>query len=280
MSNSGETAISDDARRRLVRQTRDIWEQTAANWDKQPGSSDGLHHRLLQPTVDGLLAPAPGERILEIACGNGALARHLAGFGADVVATDYAETFIARARKEPQPGESRIDFRVVDATSERELQALGRHAFEAAVCHMALTDMAVIEPLFWALPRLLKPGGRFVFTIMHPCFNHAGSRFVATESSGEAASDTHTSLSIARYLQVPNSPSRRPGTSEVRPISFHRPLSEILNAAFNAGMVMDAVAEPSYRDARPANDPLSWANLPDVPPVFAARFRPAGIVAR
>ncbi len=36
---------------------------------------------------------------------------------------------------------------------------------------MALMDMADIEPLFSALRELLKPGGRFVFTVCHPAFN-------------------------------------------------------------------------------------------------------------
>ena len=60
-----------------------------------------------------------------------------------------------------------------------------------------------------------------------------------------------------------------------RPITFHRPLSEILNAAFNAGLVMDGAAEPAYRPNARVTNPLSWGSLPDIPPIFAARFRTA-----
>ncbi len=91
----------DPARRQLVNQTREIWEQNAAFWDERLGEGDEFQKHLVAPTVDGLLGLSPGERILEIACGNGSFARHLASLGAEVVATDYSETFIARARKRP-----------------------------------------------------------------------------------------------------------------------------------------------------------------------------------
>jgi SAM-dependent methyltransferase len=267
-------------RRKLVSETRKIWEQNAAFWDERLGEGDEFQKRLVVPVVDGLLGAAPGERILEIACGNGAFARHLAALGAEVVATDYSETFIARARKRPQMGGRKIDFQVIDATDERALIALGRREFDAAVCNMSLTDMAAIEPLFWAIPRLLKPGGRFVFTIMHPCFNHAGSRFLAEEESCDDGLRTRYSLKVNAYLDVPGS---RDITAEGQPMShftFHRPLSEILNAAFNAGLVMDGVAEPAYAGGGTAQRLLSWMNMPNIPPVFAARFRPSGMIDR
>jgi SAM-dependent methyltransferase len=36
-------------------------------------------------------------------------------------------------------------------------------------------DMAQIDPLFRALARLVRPGGRFVFVLCHPCFNQGGA---------------------------------------------------------------------------------------------------------
>ena len=279
-SNLPTSTETDDQRRQLVQQTREVWEQNAAFWDERLGEGDEFQKRLVIPTVEGLLAPGPGERILEIACGNGSFARRLAGHGAEVVATDYSETFIARARKRTQPTGRRVDFRVVDATDERALLELGTREFDAAVCNMSLSDMASIEPLFWAIPRLLKTSGRFVFTIMHPCFNHGGSRFVAEEESCNDGLRTRHALRVDNYLDVPDG---RGVTAEGQPAShftFHRPLSEILNAAFNAGLVLDGVAEPAYPDGSGSTHMLSWGNLPNIPPVFAARFRPSGSVVR
>jgi 2-polyprenyl-3-methyl-5-hydroxy-6-metoxy-1,4-benzoquinol methylase len=264
-------------RRNLVRETHATWERRAAIGDDLAPDN---HHRLVMPALDGLLAPSAGERILEIACGTGALARHISSLGAEVVATDFAETYIARARKFPQPAGRHIDYRVVDATDEKALKALGRHAFHAAVCNMSLSDIATIDPLFRAVPYLLAPGGRFVFTIPHPGFNHGASRIVAvTDHSGDEPA-TAFALSIDRYLRVPDSRGRLALTPPGTTLTFHRPLSEILNAAFNAGLVMDGIAEPAYPASSSGGRQHSWANLPDIPPILAARFRPGGGVDR
>ncbi len=262
-------------RRALIDRTRQSWEQNASFWDERMGEGDAVQRGLVAPAVEGMLRPAAGERILDVACGNGSFARHLSRQGVHVVACDFAETFIARARKRDRGLVPAIDYRVVDATNERELLELGQRGFDAVVCTMALMDMADIAPLFWAIPRLLKPDGRFVFTIHHPCFNHAGSRFTAETDQPEAEAGVTYSLRLSNYLNVePVEGVVLAGQPEPT-YTFHRPLSEILNAAFNAGLVMDGVAEPAFPERTTSAKAFSWASLPAVPPVFAARFRPA-----
>ena len=80
---------------------------------------------------------------------------------------------IQRARKRTSPADGDIDYRVLDANDEERMAALGRERFDSALSNMALFDMAEIEPLFRVLFTLLKSGGCFVFSMMHPCFNQA-----------------------------------------------------------------------------------------------------------
>ena len=63
-----------------------------------------------------------------------------------------------------------VEFERVDATDFDALVALGEEKFDAINCTMGLMNMASLTPLARALPRLLKPGGRFVFVIAHPAF--------------------------------------------------------------------------------------------------------------
>ncbi len=256
------------------RRVRAIWEEIAPFWDERMGDGNDFHSRLVGPTVEGLLKVASGETVLDIACGNGVFARRLADLGAHVVACDFAETFLERARARDEGSGRDIDYRVVDATDERALLRLGERRFDAAVCNMALMDMVAIEPLFRAIPRLLKPAGRFVFTVQHPCFNNNGIRFAAEEEDREGRLVVTHSLRITDYLGIP--PGRVLGIvgQPEAHYYFHRPLSELLNAAFDAGLVMDGVAEPAFPAGSPASHTFSWANHPTIPPVFAARFRP------
>jgi hypothetical protein len=55
---------------------------------------------------------------------------------------------------------------------------------------MALFDMADIETLFGTLPKRLKPGGTFVFSLTHRAFNNASSMHVAEEMDLEGESKT------------------------------------------------------------------------------------------
>jgi SAM-dependent methyltransferase len=169
-------------------EARDIWDANAAFWDAHMGDTgNDFHRQLVAPAAERLLAVRPGETVLEIACGSGLFARRLAELGARVVATDFSRVFLERARvRVGEWAAERIEFCLMDATDSVQLMALGERRFDAAVCNMALMDMAEIEPLFGALARLLAPGprGRFVFTLSHPCFNTTGCARMVEETDG------------------------------------------------------------------------------------------------
>jgi ubiquinone/menaquinone biosynthesis C-methylase UbiE len=261
----------------LNRDVRAIWDRKAAFWDERMGDGNLFQRVLLSPAIERLLEVRPDQRILEVACGNGALARRLAGLGARVVATDFSAAFLdlARARSTGHP--ERIEYALVDATEERALLALGEGGFDSAVANMALMDMATIDPLLRALTRLLKPEGRFVFSVLHPAFNIAGATTLALEQGdheGRMVSTYH--VKISNYLHVP--PLLGAGMpDELEPhYYFHRSLGVLFGACFAAGLVLDGLEEPAFSPEHGAGRPLSWASYTDIPPVLVARLRPAG----
>jgi len=97
------------------------------------------------------LAPQPGERILDLGCGDGTLTRQIVERGATVVGLDAAPDFVAAAK---QAG---IDARLGDARTlsfDREFDAV----FSNAVLHWVVdADAALV-----GIHRALRPGGRFV----------------------------------------------------------------------------------------------------------------------
>lgn len=105
----------------------------------------------LGSTAAGLLDPQPGERILDIGCGDGALTVKLAKSGATVVGIDAARDMVEAARARG------LDARVMDAHNlpfEHEFDAV----FSNAALHWMLNPVAVVA----SIHRALKPGGRFV----------------------------------------------------------------------------------------------------------------------
>lgn len=110
----------------------------------------GFVAELGMPVVD-LLAPQPGERILDLGCGDGALTKKLAALGCDVVGVDASADQIRKARDEG------LDAHVADG------QKLNFDTeFDAVFTNAALHWMKNPADVVTGVRKALKPGGRFV----------------------------------------------------------------------------------------------------------------------
>ena len=97
------------------------------------------------------LAPKPGERILDLGCGDGTLTVQIAGHGATVVGVDSSPAMIAAARARG------LDARLMDIsalTFDNEFDAV----FSNAVLHWVRDADAALAGVY----RALRVGGRFV----------------------------------------------------------------------------------------------------------------------
>ncbi len=269
-----------DGQARLVAEVRDIWDAKAAFWDERMGEGNMFQLELIGPAVERLLAVRPEEQILDVGCGNGVTSRRLVRLGARVVAIDFSTRFLELARSRSDDLSHRIDYRLVDATDEDQLLALGEGRFDALVCNMVLMDMPVIDPLMRAAVRLLSSGGRFVFAVQHPAFNSNAVRLCAeTETRGDGVEVTRHAVKVSDYLVVPaGKGTGMPGEPEPH-WYFHRPLHELFDAFFRAGFVLDGLEEPALMTQNMNPHPLSWSNLPGIPPVLVARFVPRPVRA-
>jgi len=102
------------------------------------------------PVVD-LLAPKPGERILDLGCGDGVLTKKLMDLGCDVVAVDSSVAQIEAARK---LGLNAFTISGEDLLYNEEFDAV----FSNAVLHWIKRADVMLAGVY----RSLKPGGRFV----------------------------------------------------------------------------------------------------------------------
>jgi 2-polyprenyl-3-methyl-5-hydroxy-6-metoxy-1,4-benzoquinol methylase len=257
----------------LNQQVQAIWDQIAPFWDARMGEGNQFHKLLVEPSAERLLALQPGEQVLELACGTGLFSRRMAELGAAVTATDFSPTMLKIAKTRAGALSDQIAFRLVDVTEEAQLHALGKQCFDAAVCNMALMDMAEIAPLAQAMPHLLKAGGRFVFTTMHPCFNSALPALVHEEEDREGELLDIYSIKIAHYRRARQMRGLGMIGQPVVQYYFHRSLTDLLAPWFGAGFALDGLEEPVFDDRASSPRPLSWANYRDIPPVLAARLR-------
>src|SRR5262249_43923452 len=136
----------------------------------QIGDGNEFQTHLIEPATERLLAICSGDLILDIACGAGRFARRMEKLGGRIIAIDHSAEFIKRARTRT-PDDVGIEYHVADAADTATLLGFGIRRFDKAVCTMALMDMPQIQPVLQGLKDLLKPGGVFVISVMHPCFH-------------------------------------------------------------------------------------------------------------
>jgi trans-aconitate 2-methyltransferase len=100
-----------------------------------------------------LLAPRPGERILDLGCGTGHLTAQIAAAGADVIGIDASAEMVAEARR-LYPD---LRFELADA---RDFDLGG--SFDAVFSNAVLHWIKEPDQVIACVRRALRPGGRFV----------------------------------------------------------------------------------------------------------------------
>ena len=124
---------------------------TAQTWDPACYARNARFVSDLGSPVVDLLAPKPGERILDLGCGDGVLTKKLADLGCEVVGIDSSVPQVEAAR---ELGVNAFAMSAEDLQYEEEFDAV----FSNAVLHWIRRPNVVLAGAY----RSLKPGGRFV----------------------------------------------------------------------------------------------------------------------
>jgi SAM-dependent methyltransferase len=168
------------------------------------------------------LVPEPGERTIEIGCGEGRVTRDLGARGHRTVGVDASPSLVEAALDADPEGE----YVVSDAVS----LPFEDRAFDLAVAYNSLMDIDDMAGAVREAWRVLRPGSRFCICVTHP-INDAG-RFEHDEPGAAFHMDVYRGR--RRYDAMPG-----PFVSWCYPLEgYTRPLEE-------AGFLLEAFREPA-----------------------------------
>lgn len=206
------------------RSLRDVWDENAGDWLRWSRSAE-LDHAFWCLNLPALVAllPAPGGLTLDVGCGEGRVARALKELGHRVMGFDSSPALVAAAR-EADPG---FDVRVADAA---DMPFPNGH-FDLAVASLSLMNIDDMPRVVNEVARVLRPAGRFCFSILHPI-----------NSWGDAGDVSY--FQTVLYAEELERDSVRMIVHDT-----HRPLGDYFDALAQAGLLVERVVEPVPDDA-------------------------------
>ena len=180
----------------------------------------------------GLLADRlPGARVLDAACGQGRVARALARQGAAVVGVDVSRRLVALAEAAEATDPLGVRYTVGDLADPAAWW--DGSPFDGAVCEMALMDIRDHEATLAGIAHVLRQGGWFVTSLVHPCFPGNARGLPSWSPEG--------GYSVEGWWR---SVGHNPDGVRIRVGAHHRTLASYLNALTGAGLVLDQAVEP------------------------------------
>lgn len=177
-----------------------------------------------------LIGDVRNLQLLDLACGHGRLTRALARRGARVVGVDISAALldVARAREMEHP--LHVFYVQADAAS----LPLKGGIFDGVTCSFGLSDIDNLDGAIANVTRVLRTGGFFAFSLLHPCF------------PGWEAKQAAPSWSPERGYYVEGWWRASSPAHGLRPRvgANHRMLSSYLNTFARHQLVIEQTAEP------------------------------------
>jgi ubiquinone/menaquinone biosynthesis C-methylase UbiE len=229
----GERSLQDDDK------IKKEWNSAVEAWvDFVRTGKDYYREGLNNPATFELIGDVKGLVVLDLACGEGYNTRILARRGAEVIGVDFSERMIRFARQTEEKEKLGICYRLMDAAN---LGEVSNNYFDLVTCFMSLQDIKDFRKAISEVARVLKEGGRFIFSIPHPCTEqirlnkHEGKMRAAERYFG--AMEYTINWNMKRL------------TKHFRTTSFHRPLTAYFDALCRCRLLVKRLVEPQPRQA-------------------------------
>ncbi len=220
------------------------WDQAARWYDALVGMKGSEYQRqVVMPGVWRLLGMKKGDKMLDLACGQGVFSRFARTKGIKVTGVDNSSELIRHAIGRSGAG---IEYLTADAGDSKILKG---EKFNGIVCILAIQNIENIIPVFKNVKRLLNSSGSFVLALTHPCFRIPRQSHWSWDEEKKMMGrkmDLYASEVSIPLMTPPVS-----GSSGYT-LTYHRPLQTYVKALSEAGLHIDMLEEwTSHKTSEP-----------------------------
>ena len=171
------------------------YDRWSASYDDDRNPTRDLDARVVRASPLGV----DGGDVVELGCGTGKNTIWLAERARAVVALDFSEGMLARARERVAAAGlgDRVRFVRGDV---REPWPVGDAAADVVIGNLVLEHVADLAPVYAEAARALRPGGRLLFCELHPERQRRGGQAHFTDASGETVHVPAHRHTVAEYV--------------------------------------------------------------------------------
>lgn len=218
---------------------RQSWDFAADSYaEGQASGNDYYRYLFFGPAQVEMCGKVSGLRLLDVGCGNGYFAREMARRGARVSAIDLSPRMIEHASRIESADPLGISYEVLDAAQiDSRFPA---ESFDMVTSCISIPDMPDVPAILHGIRAVLRPGGRLVASMTHPCTD-TPVRSWEIDPSG-----MKLSLKIDRYFdEGPIEFTWKRNWPYVFKTSYwHVPLERWFRWILDAGFIVRGLKEP------------------------------------
>ena len=207
------------------------------------------------PYTLGKLGDVAGRKILDLGCGEGGYSRALAKKGAEVVSVDCSESAIRYAAEQAEKEKLFIRHYVRNSC---DLFEIADNSFDIVLCSMMLMDCEDFDSTVREAARVLKPNGRLIASVLHPCFDGNHDTGIGRQGSGIDRQVVVMNYFEPKTWEAPLWRGRTPV------VWRHRTMQDYVKAFVRNGLTIVDLDEPQATDEQ-AKMSIQMAWLQKIP---------------
>ncbi len=251
------------------------WGNEAEWYDDYLADSDSYQRQIIMPNIARIISPMPGKKVLDIACGQGLFSETMMDKGANVVGVDISQELITLAKNRFKNKILKEDLFIVSPADKMISAGIREESCDSAMCILAAQNIQEFDAVIKETSKILKPKGKFVIVLNHPCFRvpKQSDWHFDVEGGGPEGDPSYNIVNgkkTGRYgrvvysymsegiIKIDMHPGEQDRRKKSYTTSFHRPMQIYSKWLANAGFCILRIEEwTSHKKSNPGTRELA-----------------------